>query len=366
MGDALSRLLNVAPEELVATRHRAVHTFLTSRGLGAAALAELMRERVGAGELLLTSSPVQGLANATSDLDFIRIQQDSIDGPRISTKIFEQGHHLEVVSFSATELERNLDELAVLASRPPAAVVAGFRGWDKRFEPRRKQTERIVNGITLDGTAPYLEHLPALALVWSRAALQNAVEQTVHLCLAEAAGELRGRVGYAYNVLLHLMDAVLSLHGEVYTTRKWYLLRWTRFTPGDGWHDDAYRSAARTLERLRIGLRAAVAAGAELRLAEDYVALTTEVAAVTGAAGRITVQPQLPVDAHVHSFLPGAGVLVCGDTALPVPDGTVLPTGEISLTDLTTIDQATASILLRALRAGIATVAVAYHEGDNR
>ena len=84
-------------------------------------------ERIGPGQLLLTSSPVHGLANPTSDLDFIRIQTEPMDGPRIATKIFEHGHHLEVVSFSAAEVRRNLHELADLATRPPGAVVAGFR-----------------------------------------------------------------------------------------------------------------------------------------------------------------------------------------------------------------------------------------------
>jgi len=354
----VSLALPTTPADLVARRHRAVTRFLAERDLTPEWLAGFMRERVGPGELLLTSSPVHGLANATSDLDFIRIQDDAIEGPRIATKIFERGHHLEVVSFSAGELKRNLDELAALAARPPGEMVAGFRAWDKRFEPRRKQTERIVNGLTLDGRAPYLASLPALAVVWSRAALQLAVEQAAHLCLAEAAGESRGRVGYAYNVLLHAMDAMLSLHGDVYTTRKWYLLRWTRFVHTGAWHDDAYRALADDVERARRGVSAALRHAEPI--APAYVDLVTRLADITGAATDIKVRVALAPDTEHHGYLPGAGMLSAGGTSVLVPAKPDWGDAAYDLRELAGLDEADAATRLRVVRAGIGKVTVDY------
>ncbi|MEW1671840.1 DUF6001 family protein [Streptomyces noursei] len=353
----------LSPAELTARRHAHVAEFLAGRGLDPHWLTALMRERVGEGQLLLTSSPVHGLANATSDLDFIRIQADEIHGPRISTKIFVDGHHLEVVSFSEAELASNLAELARLAAAPPAATVADFRSWDKQREPRRKQTERIVNGIALDGTAPHLAALPALSTVWSRASLHTALEHVVHTALAEAAGESRGRVGYAYNALLHLMDALLSHHGDVYTTRKWYLLRWARFVAEDAWPDDAVRAAGAELERLRKDVAAALDPTAGARpLAGEYVALAQECLRATGTAATATVR--LELTGTLQPFLPGAALLVApgGSVVLPGVTDTLPLAGEaIGLDALGKLDPHDAATLLRALRAGAARLDIGYH-----
>jgi hypothetical protein len=360
---ALDALLPLPADQLIARRWEAVSAFLAARDLDPGELGAFMLDRVGPGELLLTSSPVHGLANATSDLDFIRVQEAEISGPRISTKIFERGHHLEVVSFAASEVKRNLDELAGLAALPPAEVVAGFRSWDKRFEPRRKQTERIVNGITLDGRAPYLHALPALALVWSRAALQLAAEQAAHLSLAEAAGESRGRVGYAYNVLLHLMDAVLSLHGDVYTTRKWYALRWARFARAGGWHDEPYRELAAGIERARSTVSDALAPGFDAPLAPAYAELVDAAARATGAAAgvRITLEPA--GGAAWHAFLPGSGLVSGAGRSLLVTGDWPPPAGPFPLAGpdgAAALDARTAATALRAIRAGLLTARVDY------
>ncbi|MGG2459849.1 DUF6001 family protein [Streptomyces sp. RGM 3693] len=353
----------LSPEDLTARRHAHVADFLAGRGLDPDWLSSLMRERVGDGQLLLTSSPVHGLANATSDLDFIRVQADEIHGPRISTKIFVDGHHLEVVSFSQAELDANLTELDRLAAVPPAATVAGFRAWDKQREPRRKQTERIVNGIALDGTAPYLPALPALSTVWSRASLHTALEQVVHTALAEAAGESRGRVGYAYNALLHLMDALLSHHGDVYTTRKWYLLRWARFVAEGAWRDDGVRAVGAELERLRTDVAAALDPAAATRpLAGGYVTLAQECLRATGTAASATVRVE--VTGTLQPFLPGAALLVApgGSVVLPgVGDRLPLTGDAIGLDELTKLDAHAAATLLRALRAGAARLDIGYH-----
>ncbi|MCJ0873514.1 DUF6001 family protein [Streptomyces sp. AP-93] len=354
----------LSPDDLTARRHAHVAAFLAGRALDPAWLTAVMRDQVGEGLLMLTSSPVHGLANPTSDLDFIRIQEAAIDGPRISTKIFENGHHLEVVSFSQAELTSNLDELNRLAALPAAETVAGFRAWDKTREPRRKQTERIVNGIALDGTAPYLEWLPALSRVWSRASLQTAVEQAVHAVLAEAAGETRGRVGYAYNVLLHLMDALLSHHGDVYTTRKWYVLRWTRHVAAGDWCDERLQAVASDVERLRKGVNAALEpAAAGEPLAGAFAAVVLDAVRATGTAESVTVGVE--ATGSVQPYLAGASLLLGSGNAVVLPGvaaGTDLPlTGSpVALDELAGLDAKAAGTLLRALRAGAARLRIGY------
>ncbi|MFB4424351.1 DUF6001 family protein [Streptomyces sp. QL37] len=353
----------LSPDELTARRHSQVTAFLADRDLDPEWLSGLMRQQVGDGLLLLTSSPVHGLANPTSDLDFIRIQREAIDGPRISTKIFEQGHHLEVVSFSEAELASNLGELDRLAALPAERTVAGFRAWDKKREPRRKQTERIVNGITLDGTAPYLGALPSLSRIWCRAALHTAVEQVVHTTLAERAGETRGRVGYAYNVLLHLMDALLSHQGDVYTTRKWYVLRWTRLMAEGGRDDDHLRSVALRLEELRKDVHTFLGPSmAGEPLAAPFTDMVLAAVRATGTGGGVTVEVE--PTGGVHGFLPGAAIALGtgGGVVLPGDGATDLPfTGApVALDEPAGLGAHAAATLLRALRAGAARLRIGY------
>lgn len=355
----------IAPETAAWQRQRQqnVARFLAARGLDPAWLADLLRERVGPGLLLLTSSPVHGLANPSSDLDFIRVQADPLPqaGDRIATKLFVDGHHLEVVSYSQAEVERRLAALRELATCPPPEVVAGFRGWDSHFEPRRKQTERIVNGVTLDGELPYLAALPALGTVWSRAALHTAVEQVTHLCLAEAAGEVRGRVGYAVNMVLHLADALLSATGDVYTTRKWFLQRWARAGLAGRARDPAVRAAAQALDRLRPRLPAALR-DPHLRLATECVAVAQQAAGALGPGlGRVRVSAGERV--RLQAFLPGTGLLLdpTGDRrAAVMVDADRPPDLRSSLARLPELGREPATTALRALRAGLATVDIGY------
>lgn len=346
-------------EDWVRRRRRNVAAFMAERGLDFAELTAFMRERVGDGQVLLTSSPVHGLSNATSDLDFIRIQTEPIDGARISTKIFDRGHHLEVVSFSAAELSRNLAELERLASLPPGETVNGFRSWDRTFEPRRKQTERIVGGITADGEMPYLAALPALGTVWARASLHTAIEQAVHLALAEAAGETRGRVGYAINTLLHLADALLSISGDVYTTRKWYLLRWARARLADTARDPAVRAVAARLDALRTTVTRALTD--DEPLTPRYAELCGEAARLIAGAGEVTVNTAVDAGVGHHEFLPGAGMLMRADGGVVVLSEAE-PPGElrVPLERIGAVGGRQADGLLRALRAGLARTRLTY------
>lgn len=346
--------------ELASQRHLAVQEFLRARGLDPTWLEEFLLDQVGDGELLLTSSPVHGLANSTSDLDFIRIQEDEPGvGPRISTKIFERGHHLEVVSFSADELARNLGELSTLSVQSPAEMVAGFRSWDRRLEPRRKQTERIINGLTLTGAAPYLRHLPALSTVWSTAALHAAIEQAVQLSLSEAARELRGRFGYAYNVLLHLMDAVLSAHADVYTTRKWYLLRWTRFI-GSARGSERYAGLTERIEDARRSVSAGLISGDSGPIAAGYHELVAEAARLLTGCQELTVRIALDPSARVQPLLPGSSLLLGLGRSVAVIGELTGGDSLRTLAELAALPTPLATNLLHALRAGLATIEINY------
>ncbi|MEU0603842.1 DUF6001 family protein [Streptomyces sp. NPDC006393] len=351
------------PEDLTARRHRHVTAFLAERGLNPAALAATLEERVGPGLLLLTSSPVHGLANPTSDLDFIRVQEAPLDGPRIATKIFDHGEHLEIISFSRAELDDALATLDTLAAAPPADTVAAFRAWDRHREPRRKQTERIVNGLTLDGTSPFLDQLPALSTVWGRASLHLALEQAAHTALAEAAGERRGRVGYAYNTLLHLMDALLCHHGDVYTTRKWYLLRWRRALAEGRMGTGRAGEAAAGLEHLRRHIAQALdPRHAHRPLAPAHIELAEATARATGCAHHIAVRLEPARGALPQPFLPGAPLLLApAGGALPLPDaGDLFDPTPLALADLPRLAPQHARTLLRALRTKAARLTFDY------
>lgn len=345
----------VPDQAWIEQRRRNVAGFMQSRALDFGELSAFMRERVGPGEILLTSSPVQGLANPSSDFDFIRIQAGPIEGARISTKIFDRGHHLEVVSFAEAEQAASVAELARLAALAPAAGVAGLRSWDKRLEPRRKQTERIVNGITADGRMPYLDALPLLGVMWARGSLHTALEHVVHLGLAEAAGERRGRLGYATNVLLHLMDALLSQQADVYTTRKWFLLRWHRAGLARTATDPAVAAAAAALDELRARIGTALGGADPGDLAPAFVELGLQVARViTGTA--VAVQVALTQTAQRQAFLPGAEMVLDGDRAVLVT-GAVEPLAG-PLDQVPGTGAGPAAALLRTVRAGLAGVTI--------
>ncbi|MEU6357426.1 DUF6001 family protein [Streptomyces sp. NPDC047072] len=327
------------------TRLGHVDAFLAARGLTPDGLERLLSGRTGAARhFLLTSSPTHGLANATSDIDFIRIQTEPMAGARMATQLFEGPDHLESISFSEEEAEAAFADLRALADATPREAVRAHRGWDKRHELRRKYLERMVNGVSLDRTLPYLDHLPDLARLWKWSSLHTASEQVLFLSLAEAAGERRGRVGYAVNALLYLMDAVLSHHLDVYSNRKWFLLRWTRFRAREG-----STPLVAVVDALRTPVSEALAGKDVGPLAPLFLDLLTEVHAVAGE-GRTPTLTVTHADGLVRRrFLPGADMLLGASTAflgqVPLPEGEIGFTGFDAPADL-----------LRAARVGAVTL----------
>jgi Family of unknown function (DUF6001) len=216
---------------LARTRLDAVERFLETRGLTVAAVDEVVAGALDEpAMILLTSSPVHGLANSLSDIDTVCIVEgeEEVAG-KMATQLFAAGNHLEYVYFSRSLLERDLDRLGEVAALAPAAAVAAYDGWNAARTVRLKYLERIVNGIATDGTMPFADHLPDLATVWKWSSLERAVRLAAFAIIAERAGESRGRLAYAANSILYAMDATLSDRGSVCGNRKWFLLRWDRF-----------------------------------------------------------------------------------------------------------------------------------------
>ncbi|MBT0773330.1 hypothetical protein KIH74_30575 [Kineosporia sp. J2-2] len=347
-------LLPAVPGHLAAERLRNVDTFLHGRDLDRAGLERLMRSRTGdAVHLLLTSSPVHGIANATSDIDFIRVEEQAPGGARMATQLFEAGQHLEAVSYGTAEIAGALADLGKAASLEAADVVTAHAHWDKEHELRRKYLERLVNGVALDGTSPYLEHLPGLARVWKWASLHTAVRHVFHLRLAEASGEPLGGAGYAVGALLHLMDAALSHAGDVYSNRKWYLLRWQRFVDGG-------RAAGTPLAPLAArfaDLEARVAdtlRGRDGALAPAFTQALDEVYALAGEGHPARLRLAPATGAQELPFLPGARALV--HRTVSFSDG-VPPTATVLVTDDDLPGDPAG--LLSASRAGVLTLAPA-------
>ena len=188
--------------------------------------------------LLLTSSPVHGIANVKSDIDVICITVNPVPTPRMATQSFEAGSHFEIISFSRDELAAALQFLRDLAALPMAAALEKMKAWNKNCPISRKYMERIVNGVDISLSTPYIDALPTLGILWKRHSFEISRKCTILSILAEKAGETRGRTGYAMNGLLYLMDCIMSHHGYVFSNKKWYLHRYKKFlqekrdTPG--------------------------------------------------------------------------------------------------------------------------------------
>jgi hypothetical protein len=222
---------HVAANDLAAFRASASKAFLETRDTSFGRLREIIEGQVDhIAHLLLTSSPVHGLANATSDIDTICV----VDGPdhfpeRTATQIFDQSNHYETIVFTRAEVANELNRLAAVVAAPPEAQVRAFKTWDKGGPLTRKYLERLVNGVDTDGSLPYFDRLPALAELWCAASLARALVAIECAALAERSKQLRAALGYVVNGLLYAMDALMSRHGQVFSNKKWFLLRFGRF-----------------------------------------------------------------------------------------------------------------------------------------
>lgn len=331
--------------ELARTRLEAVERFLESRGLTIDAVGEAVVGALGEpATILLTSSPVHGLANALSDIDTVCIVEGGEEVAGMATQLFAAGNHLEYVHFTRALLERDLDHLERVAALAPAAAVAAYHGWNTARTVRLKYLERIVNGIATDGTMPFADHLPDLATMWKWSSLERAIRLAALAIIAERAGESRGRLAYAANSTLYAMDAVLCDRDSVCGNRKWFLLRWDRFcrTRHGGEPPVAAIETARTALG-RIPVEGAALAG-------TMVETVAELGQALGApVGTLACAP--PAGTRELALLPGGSMVVLsGGGAVPTADGSPAP-AEASLAELAELDAAAAAALLRRLRA---------------
>lgn len=343
------------PEAFVARRRGHAERFLATRSLTMDRLATAVAEQSDESprHILLTSSAVHGLANDLSDIDLIAVAPSAGVADGMATQLFIDDNHLEVIALPQPDVAQSLAALDALSADVPHAVAAGLAAWNKRQLVSRKYLERLVNGLDLTGSMPYLDWLPALGRAWTCESSVNAAMGAVLCGLAEAAGEQRGRLGYAVNSLLHAMDAVLSSHGDVYSNKKWYLLRWQRFVDG-GFAHDSTADAVGAVESFRGRLSAALAdPAAAPPLGPALMSLVAETATVLDVA-LADKWVLAPVDGVVSvPFLPGASMRVGGGDALLLPDAGG-PEAVVALDGLVGFDRADAAAWLRALRGGMA------------
>lgn len=341
--------------DLARTRAGAVERFLEARGLTIAAVEEVIRGALEEPALvLLTSSPVHGLANQLSDIDTVCIVEGDGDGGnvRMATQLFAAGNHLEYVCFSRPSLERDLEHLGQVASLAPPEAVAAYDGWNSSRTVRLKYLERIVNGVATDGTMPFADRLPDLGTVWKWSSLERAARLAAFAILAERAGESRARLAYAANATLYAMDAVLSNQGSVCGNRKWFLLRWDRFR--------CTRHAGEPPMPAIEAARAALGrAPAEAPLAETLARMVSELGNAVGApVGTLAFRPV--AGARELPLLPGGSLLVAsGNGAVPAATARLLDSEhETSLATLAELDAESAAALLRGARIEIQRLVV--------
>lgn len=201
--------------------------FLRSRGIGFGMLQALADAQGFEDALvLLTSSPVHGIATATSDIDLVCVTPQAVSKGQMATQIHRDGQHCEILPIGAHDLELAFADLALLSKQALPQRLAGYQRWDGGHAVRRKYLERIVYAVATDGRAHHLHHLDALVPV-AAAQEYDAFHQS-RLCsvLALRAGEVDAARGHLLNACLAAMAAALSLGGWVLSNKKWTRRRW--------------------------------------------------------------------------------------------------------------------------------------------
>jgi hypothetical protein len=353
-------MLNGPTTELSRERRANAEEFLRSRALSLSTLEAIITRRTGPmRHVLLTSSPVHGLANRLSDIDTICIRGDLGRASKMASQIFEGKSHLEYITFSHHDVESDLRALAWAAAAGPLEGLRSHRNWDGTRVLRRKYLERLVNGLATDGTMPFLDSLPALSAIWKWASLHAALCASVCGLLASLAGQARGPLAYALNALTWLQDAMMSHHGEVYSNRKWYLLRWRRFRLRGG-PSSRFKELAEAIDETSGTLSDSFVAGrVSPSLSRTVLQLVERGAkALEPGLGGVGLRSDSP-PARLLPFLPGAQ-LACSQDAFLIENrvdaaSTELTVSAISLQDL---GPPAAHNLLCRIRAGFTRVAV--------
>ncbi|MBT2337085.1 hypothetical protein J7E49_24680 [Variovorax paradoxus] len=203
------------------------NAFLRSRNIGFDMLATLAREQgFDDAQVLLTSSPVHGIATVTSDIDLVCVTPQAVSKGQMATQIHRDGQHCEILPIGTDDLERAFADLALLSQHALPQRLAVYQRWDSTHAVRKKYLERIVYAVATDGRPHHLSHLPALIPVAAAQEYDAFHQSRVCAVLAERAGEPDATRGYLINGCLTAMAAALSLGGWVLSNKKWTLRRW--------------------------------------------------------------------------------------------------------------------------------------------
>lgn len=177
--------------------------------------------------VLLTSSAVHGVANASSDIDLICIRGGDTTDTAMATQLHCGENHIEVIAFSERQLretEAILYDMAVgsLAVRAEAAGT-----WNRLVPIPRKYVERIATGVDANGCVPYQHIQASVCAVWVALGVEQARQCAVLAALACRCGERRAAMGYATNTVLSAMNALLSALYWPLLNKKWTVKRWS-------------------------------------------------------------------------------------------------------------------------------------------
>lgn len=201
--------------------------FLRERGMRFETFAQLAHEQgFEDAQVLLTSSPVHGIATATSDVDLICVTPGVVSKGQMATQIHRDGQHCELLPVRAQDLALAFEDLRALARQPLPQRLSGYQRWDAAHAVRRKYLERIVYAVDTSERTDYLAHLPALESVVGAQDYDAFHQSRVCAVLAHRAGEQGGVRGHLMNACLAAMATALSLGGWVLSNKKWTLRRW--------------------------------------------------------------------------------------------------------------------------------------------
>ncbi|WAC71665.1 DUF6001 family protein [Roseateles sp. SL47] len=204
-----------------------VEAFLAGRGIAFNELRQLAsRQGFGDARLLLTSSPVHGIATPTSDIDLICLCQGPVSTGQMATQIHHDGHHVEVLPFAAADVQAAFMAWGTLANGALHRRLKGYQDWDQHHALRLKYLERLVYGVTAEGDAPFLVHQDETARIVAANEFDTLHQNLICACLSTRAGEPDAAQAYLLNGALAAMNLLLSQAGWVLSNRKWTLRRW--------------------------------------------------------------------------------------------------------------------------------------------
>lgn len=324
--------------------------FLRSRNIGFDMLATLAREQgFDDAQVLLTSSPVHGIATATSDIDLICVTPQAVSKGQMATQIHRDGQHCEILPIGADDLARAFADLALLSRRALPQRLAGYQRWDSGHAVRKKYLERIVYAVATDGGAHHLAHLPALVPVAAAQEYDAFHQSRVCAMLAERAGEPEAARGYLINACLSAMAAALSLGGWVLSNKKWTLRRWREAA------DPRMRVVDPLLQDRLTAMWSSVCEPAPAATAREIAALDE----IDRRLGLLMGAPSLS-DAMPHTAAPctqaaldkRSAFLIGGDGRARLAATTEAQDPPADLASLATIAAAHAASLLRSARSG--------------